>query len=145
MDDLNALARTGWAEDRSGGGVGMADVMCVVRNRVLIARAFVKEHGHPHPLFGDGTYASACQMPWQFSCWNKNDPNLPKLLDVTEERDPWFAAAMGIAFNVIAGSVTDPTRGATHYKANSLPWPEAWGEPVPPLLNEGGQSYYIIA
>ena len=53
----------------------MQDVASVIMNRCAIAKAYLAKHDKPHPLFGDGSPSSACLAPYQFSCWNPNDPN----------------------------------------------------------------------
>lgn len=138
------LARTMYGEDRGDGAAGMDAVGCVVRNRVTAAKAYIAKHGKPHPLFGDGTYASACLVPFQFSCWLRNDPNRPKIVAVTAESDPVFAEALELAAEIIAGLITDPTNGATSYKETSLPWPRSWGAVQPALAVIGRQTYYRL-
>jgi len=138
------LARTMYGEDRGDGAPGMDAVGCVIRNRVRIAAAFIKAHGRPHPLYGDGSYASACLVPWQFSSWNAGDPNRAKIIAVTAETDPIFAEALDLAAEIIAGQIADPTNGATSYKESSLPWPASWGTEVPARAVIGHQSYYCL-
>ena len=62
--------------------------------------------------------------PWQFSCFNANDPNRAKLLNA-EKADPisWERADT-VADLFEAGLTTDPTNGATHYVTTSL-----WSRP----------------
>lgn len=118
--DLDAGARTVWAEARGEGFVGMCAVASVLANRTRIAKAYVGKHGRPHPLFGDGTLRSAAtwrvrpDAKHQFSCWNEDDPNLPKLkaVDTTDEAFRWALYAM---LGVTLGHIIDPTREATHY------------------------------
>ena len=143
--DQDTLARTIWGEARGEALPGMQAVAAVVMNRCAVAVRYVADHaGRQHPLYGDGTAASCCKMPWQFSCWNSNDPNRAKLLAVTAD-DPQFVDACQIAADAIAGTLADPTGGATSYKTNALPWPSAWGPEVAPLAVIGDQSFYNLA
>jgi hypothetical protein len=139
------LARTIWGEARGDGVAGMRAVASVLMNRCTIATAYVAEHGRPHPLYGDGTPASACLAPWQISSWNAKDPNRQKMIAVSAESDPVFAQAIDIAAEAIARTLQDPTDGATSYKTTALPWPTEWGPEVPPLAVIGHQSFYQLA
>jgi N-acetylmuramoyl-L-alanine amidase len=136
--DVDVTARTAWAEARGDDdpatpdiGEGMEAVTCVVVNRAALAALWVWRHEYPHPLYADGTLAGACQQAWQFSCWNPNDPNRPKLLAVTAEVDHHFALALAIAERAVDGTLVDVTHRATHYHTIrppdlSKPWPPEW-------------------
>lgn len=103
MNDAEILARTIWGEARGEGLAGMEAVAAVILNRVAAGR------------FGDGVYG-VCRRPRQFSCWNDGDPNLAKLLAVTDA-DARFALAVHIARRALGGALADRTGGATHYHA----------------------------
>ncbi|VVO24210.1 hypothetical protein PS723_04459 [Pseudomonas fluorescens] len=60
------LARTLWGEARGEGLAGQIAVAWTIRNRV--------NDGKAKSWWGEG-YAGVCLKAWQFSCWNKNDPN----------------------------------------------------------------------
>jgi N-acetylmuramoyl-L-alanine amidase len=68
--DIDVVARTLYGEARGEGKQGMIAVACVIVTRAMIAAEYVDANGKPHPLFGDGSLASACQAPLQFSCWD---------------------------------------------------------------------------
>uniref|UniRef100_A0A6M3XNP8 Putative cell wall hydrolase n=1 Tax=viral metagenome TaxID=1070528 RepID=A0A6M3XNP8_9ZZZZ len=54
--------------------------------------------------------------PFQFSCWNLNDPNLGAIMGIL----PFnlvFAECLDIAYGVYFGKLHDPTGGATNYYA----------------------------
>ncbi|AZD06253.1 Cell wall hydrolase [Pseudomonas chlororaphis] len=68
--DRDLLARTLWGEARGEGLAGQIAVAWTIRNRV--------NDGKAKSWWGEG-YAGVCQAPYQFSCWNKNDPNYPFL------------------------------------------------------------------
>jgi cell wall hydrolase len=109
---LDVLARTVWGEARGEGRPGMEAVACVIRNRAL------------HPRWWGDDIPSVCRHPWQFSCWNANDPNLPKLRTV-DASDPTFAQALTVARAAATGQLLDPTGGADSYYAEGIPAP-AW-------------------
>jgi spore germination cell wall hydrolase CwlJ-like protein len=127
--DIDTLARTIWAEDRSGGAAGMTAVAWVIMNRIN------------KPGWWGDDIQSVCHKPWQFSCWNANDPNLPKLKAVTAA-DPMFALALIVAQNVAMGVATDPTNGATSYYAKSMTTPPNWAEDKTPLADIGNQLFF---
>lgn len=114
-DDVDIFARTVYGEARGEGYRGMQAVANVVFNRVALS------DNHKH--FGDGSFASACQAPWQFSCWNTNDPNRQIILDLPDG-DPLFSQAIQIASDAVNGILTDITEGATYYYAQGSPEPE---------------------
>ena len=91
--------------------VGMQEVACVVRNRV-----------QAHKWWGD-TERTVCLYPWQFSCWNENDPNRAKLLTWAEDAADYLQA-LDIATQAMMDVPEDLTGGATHY-FNHLTIPQA--------------------
>ena len=127
------LARTMWAEAR-GLGESLDAVAHVVLNRVDC-----------HNYFGNSV-VGVCTKPWQFSCWNRNDPNLPKLLKV-DSRDARFAQALAIATGLLAADPgqrvrDDPTVGATHYYAWRLVPPPKWARGLAPCVRLGGHDFF---
>ncbi len=121
-DDLvvDTLARTLWGEARGEGPQGMEAVANVVLNRAAVAQA---KGGY----WWGNDIISVCQKPYQFSCWNRSDPNYRQLQAVTE-KDLHFATAMRIARRAVAGTLADITGGATHYHAKSITPDWARGE-----------------
>lgn len=102
MTDEETVARTVWGEARGEPFNGKIAIAWVIRNRAAKGG-----------WWGD-TYQTVCLKPWQFSCWNANDPNREKLLAVTDA-DAMYRDSLEAARLVIAGKVDDPTGGATHY------------------------------
>lgn len=103
------LAATMWGEARGEGAEGMGYVGHVIMNRV-------RAH------FRGTSVSDVVLYPRQFSCWNSEDPNAPKLniayLEQTQgaERETW-EAAKELANQIIRGT-TDYTNGATFYHAD---------------------------
>lgn len=128
---IDTLARTIWGEARGQGVAGMIAVANVVMNRVA------------KPGWWGRDVPSVCLKKYQFSCWNQGDPNLKKLLTVTEA-DPQFDQAVAIATKAVAGELADTTNHATSYKESALPWPADWGRPVDPVAVIGQHSFYIL-
>jgi len=113
MDLVETYAKTIWGEARGCGQVGMSHVASVILNRAT------------HPRWWGTDIVKVCTAPWQFSCWNENDPNLRKMNAVTIA-DPQFAVATRIAEQAIAGNLLDETGGADSYYARSMSKPPSW-------------------
>ena len=106
--DRDILARTLWGEARGESLAGQIAVAWTIRNRV--------NDGKEKSWWGEG-YAGVCQKPYQFSCWNRNDPNFAYLSGAKPIPFREFAQAQIAADQVMACKVPDPTGGATHYYA----------------------------
>ncbi len=103
----------------------MSAVAAVVLNRVR------------RKTYWGKSITEVCQKPWQFSCWNRNDPNLPQLQRVTATNRS-FALALTIASQAAqqladetrgathSQQLADETRGATHYYSRSLRRAPGW-------------------
>ena len=113
------LARTLWGEARGEGLAGQIAVGWTIRNRTFDGKA--------KSWWGEG-YAGVCLKAWQFSCWNKNDPNYAYLSGAKPIPAAQYAQALKAADQVMAGTVTDPTGGATHYYAMTMPKPPTWAK-----------------
>jgi len=122
---VDILARTIWGEARGEGPDGMAAVACVVMNRLAVAAA------DSQPYWWGATVVQICQKPFQFSCWNADDPNRDKLLAVTDA-DPQFRQALDIATTAVTGGLPDSTNEATHYVVAGVN--PAWLREEPPPL-----------
>lgn len=110
--ELDTLARTLWGEARGEGSGGMQAVACVILNRAAHAK---KMGGY----WWGNTILDICHKPFQFSCWNKEDPNYRKLLSV-DEGDVYFVTARRVATRGVLGFLKDTTQGATHYHARGI-------------------------
>lgn len=129
------LARTLWGEARGEGTAGMQAVAAVILNRVAVARA------RGGAWWGNDVI-SVCQKPWQFSCWNRSDPNMRKVMAVCAD-DVYFRNAMAVARSALAGVLPDPTGGATHYHAVGTS-PD-WARTASPTAVIGRHVFYRIA
>jgi len=132
MEDL--LARAIYGEARGEGEPGMLAVAHVILNRAA------------HPGWWGRTPTEVILKPWQFSCFNQNDPNLPLILDLDfDAPEPQFVPCIEVAEAVLAGSTSDPTLGATAYYA---PGPKqrtpAWATPANFAVKIGHQLFYRV-
>jgi spore germination cell wall hydrolase CwlJ-like protein len=133
--EVDVLARTLWGEARGEGSVGMQAVANVVLNRVKVAQ----ERGGAS--WWDGNIIQVCQKPYQFSCWNRSDPNFPKLQAV-DERDLYYATAVRIARRAVSSVLEDVSKGATHYHAAGIaPY---WIKGEKPVTVIGRHIFYRI-
>jgi len=130
--DRDILARTLWGEARGEGTAGQIAVAWTIRNRAF--------DGKEKSWWGE-SYAGVCQKPYQFSCWNKTDPNDQFLIDVKEIPFRELAQCLIAADQVIDGKVPDPTGGATHYYATSIKAP-AWAAKAKQTLKLGGHVFF---
>jgi len=113
---VETLARTIYGEARGESVRGKEAVAAVIVNRFNRAR---ERGGY---WWGD-TLEGVCRKPWQFSCWNENDPNRAKVETVTP-KNRVFQTCIRIARRAAAGALDDPTNNATHYHAKKInpPW-----------------------
>lgn len=132
MSDIDTLARTIFGEARGEPYIGKVAVANVIINRAAIGT------GHPH--FGDGTIASACLVPWQFSCWNANDPNREVILAATDS-DPIYADCLDIATTACAKQLDDVTGKATFYYAKNSLTPD-WAIDKIPCASIGNHLFF---
>ena len=130
--EVDTLARTIWGEARGEGSIGMQAVAAVILNRVEYSE------GRAGFWWGNDIIA-VCQKPYQFSCWNKNDANYKKLLEI-DTSDIHFATAIRIARRALAGVMDDPTGHATHYHVQGI-MPH-WAEDEKPTAAIGRHLFY---
>ena len=128
MTDIDILARTIVGEARGEGDIGMQGVANVVLNRTNIGG-----------WWGD-TITTVCQKPYQFSCWNENDPNRA-IIEALDDTKSIFRDALAIAGKVISGELPDITNGATHYFAKGIPLPD-WAQGKTPCATIGHHIFY---
>jgi spore germination cell wall hydrolase CwlJ-like protein len=124
---VDVLARTLWGEARGEPVRGIEAVAAVVANRVRKGGWWGRD------------VISVCRKPSQFSCWNPADPNRAKLERV-DESDRVFRICVRIARRAIAGSVVDPTAGATHYHVRGCV--PAWAHGREPSAEIGNHLFY---
>jgi N-acetylmuramoyl-L-alanine amidase len=132
--DIDVLARTIWGEARGETLAGQEAVANVIMNRVAVA----KQRGQ---MWWGNTIRDVCRKPYQFSCWNHNDPNYIKLTQVTEQ-DRIFAQCLRMARRAVHGALADRTQGATHYHGDYI-MPD-WARGQNPTIIIGRHVFYRI-
>lgn len=112
QESTDILARTIYGEARGESISGMEAIASVVLNRV----AFSKRKKR---YWWGNNVKEVCLCPWQFSCWNKNDPNA-KLIKEVSDTDITFCICKRIALRAVSGLLDDYTGCATHYHVKKL-------------------------
>ncbi|HPQ50310.1 MAG TPA: cell wall hydrolase [Alphaproteobacteria bacterium] len=133
--ELDTLARTIWGEARGEGVAGMEAVAMVILNRVAVAQ----RHGG---YWWGNSVIDVCRKAYQFSCWNKQDPNLPRLLSVGKD-NLYFVTATRVAQRALLGFLKDQTKGATHYHERSIS--PKWAVGQHPCAVIGRHLFYKLA
>ena len=131
QDPLILLAMLIWGEARGENAEGKLAVGWVVRNRTAL-----------QPRFGIG-WKGVILKPWQFSCFNENDPNRVKLLTpIQHEGLAVWSACVAAASVAFAGDGHDPSNGGLVYFSKPITAPPpAWGN-VRPTAQIGGLHFY---
>ena len=119
--DRLTWARTVWGEARGESPSGQVAVAYVPWNRAHISGQTIGEE---------------CLKPFQFSCWNANDPNRVKMLALTLDDLPYFIALIGL----IMDGEPDPSHGATFYHVVGLTPP--WSHGRTPCASIGHHVFY---
>ena len=131
---VDVLARTIYGEARGQSKEGLKAVANVVINRVKIAE---KRNSY----WWGNNIIQVCQKPYQFSCWNRTDPNLKIITNVTTNNKT-FAQCVHIASLAAEGDLKDNTKGATHYHAHYVsPY---WAKDVIPVKTIGDHIFYKL-
>ena len=132
--EIDTLARTMWGEARGQGESGLQAVANVVMNRVAEARKRRK-------YWWGNDVIGVCQKPFQFSCWNIDDPNRPKAIAV-DKKNRDFCLCLKIAEKALSGKLPDVTNGATHYHTKAIsPY---WARGESPCAVIGDHVFYRI-
>ncbi len=118
-EHLTTMAQTVSGEARGQDFYTQVGVASVIMNRVR------------KPSWWGIDIQTVCRKPYQFSCWNKNDPNraiILKLgLDDKVFRTAYAACLIAINNIRLPGKYeSDPTFGATHYHDTSITKPPAF-------------------
>ena len=121
------MARTLWGEARGEGKDGQIAVAHVIKNRAEKKTWYGK------------TIMDVCLKKWQFSCWNKNDPNRKKILALSLDD---LKDQIEVAAGVIGGQYIDTTEGSTHYYSKSMPKPPKWAVGKEPVVVMGNHYFF---
>jgi N-acetylmuramoyl-L-alanine amidase len=126
--DLDILSRTIYGEARGEPAEGKAAVGRVIINRWQSGKWFAGK-----------TIAETCLKPWQFSCWNANDPNRAKLLAVSKDK-PSMRNCIRAAEAAEKGDGPEWLVGCTHYHTAAVK--PKWADGQEPAGQIGAHLFY---
>jgi spore germination cell wall hydrolase CwlJ-like protein len=127
FEDFEMLVRTVWAEARGEPRLGQIGVA-----KVIMSRAADENNRWPKSV------AEVCTQPWQFSCWNENDPNREKLLRIDLDNKLVRVVAKTC---LEAVDSDDPTHGANHYFADYIAQP-SWADQMQKTATIGRHLFF---
>jgi hypothetical protein len=129
--DREILIKTVWGEARGEPTNGKMAVAFVIINRTIKSQ-------------WPNTIESVCLQPWQFSCWNDNDPNRGRVNNLNvESSEPVIAEVRRCVELVLQGLVTDNTNGADHYYADWIAVPH-WAKGKTPSAVIGRHRFFNL-
>ena len=139
LEEIDILARTiyggarGEYGRRDGGIAALSAVRNVVMNRLKAKTWYGK------------TITEICHKPFQFSCWNPQDPNRVLLMSSQIEQDRLFHLCHQVAESVATSQWPDLTHGSDHYYALTMSKPPAWSQQKKPKIQLGQHIFFKLA
>lgn len=136
--DIEILARTIYGEARGEyfrNDGGISSLVCV-------ANVIVNRSKNPK-RYGE-SIAKICKHPYQFSCWNRNDPNCVIVSKIQRGEDNIFDLCFDVAQKVLEGQWPDLTEGANHYHASWMKTYPAWSIDRVPTKRMGQHLFYKL-
>lgn len=128
--DIVISALTCWGEARGEPADGKIAVLQVIKNRA--------EKNNTYP-------AVECLKPYQFSCWNKNDPNYPKLQAFLKDMSKFDPFYLNLAKRVLNGDLAFPALANCYwYMTKSLydsPKRPKWADKLKVLATIGNHVF----
>jgi spore germination cell wall hydrolase CwlJ-like protein len=129
LTDIGILARTIMGEARGEPFDGKVAV-----GRTIVNRWRSKK------WFAGATIAETAQMTWQYSCWNRNDPNRARILDAAFD-EAGLRECMRAALDAIDGKGAEWLKDCTHYYADHIRTPN-WAEGRTPAGQIGNHIFF---
>ncbi|MDR2458776.1 MAG: cell wall hydrolase [Holosporales bacterium] len=133
--DIEIMAKTIYGEARgeyrlpNGGTNSLIAIGNVVMNRA-------KRSGE--------SIAIECLKPYQFSCWNKNDPNRAVINNIPLS-DTVYEKCFITAGQLLCGDLQDDiTNGATHYYSARMRSPPYWTVNKQPVAMIGNHIFFNL-
>lgn len=140
LDDLDVMALTVWAEARGEGIKGQSAVAWVIRNRWENPRWWSRDRD----AIPDDTIAAVCKDPFQFSCWNPNDPNRARLDDPKILLEGHVKNIRLICEKVLRSEIPDPTDRSDHYCTTKIARYTNWARGRKPVAIIGNHSFFRL-
>jgi spore germination cell wall hydrolase CwlJ-like protein len=123
--DTDTLARTIYGESRPSDIDDAEAIASVIFNRVAYRN-------------WPNTVHDVCMQPWQFSCWNKHDPNRNRILNAS---GTWWLKCQDIAARAMIHSIVDKTQVSTHYHTHAMGKP-SWAKGKTPVYSTKAHAFY---
>ena len=123
-EHIDTLARTLYGEAKANDVQDAIAIACVVMNRVAL------------PNWPDDVEA-VCIQPYQFSCWNTNDPNRARIFKASGS---WFNKCVEIAMQAVNHQLNDPTHCSTHYHTPAVK--PSWSRGKKPVYRTAGHLFF---
>ena len=135
FDDLETMARTVFGEARGEPAAGQLAVAWVILNR-----------WRSGTWFAGKTIAETCRKHspkgiHQFSCWNEGDPTRARM-ESAGWNEPALRRAADATLAALSGLAPDPTKGAAHYHADTIPAP-VWARGKTPSAVIGRHRFFV--
>lgn len=134
MTELEIFAKTLFGEARGETLSGIEAVANVILNRVRHAEKIGS-------YWWGKTIEEVCLKPFQFSCWNKNDPNHALLMEDLKD-NKIYQICERVAKRAIKGFLPDNTKGATHYHTTAVN--PSWARCAVPCAEVGHHLFYAL-
>ena len=131
FSQVDILARTLYGEARGEGLIGIEAVANVIMNRVALSKQYT--------LWWGKSIEEVCLKPFQFSCWTPSDNNFYKLIRVSSDDDV-FRMCLRVAQRAVSGTLSDITKGATHYHRKDVS--PAWARRLIPVFEYKNHLFY---
>lgn len=126
--DLEIAAKTIFGEARGESYEGKVAVAHVLLNRYR--NPMGPDRGKP--------LAQVCLRPFQFSCWNSNDPNLEVIRSITTSNRVFRECIK--AFIDATLNHEDPTKGSRHYHTRQVA--PRWSRGLKPVFTAGNHLFF---
>jgi N-acetylmuramoyl-L-alanine amidase len=137
--DLDVLTKTMYGEAR--GEYQKLDVG--VKGLIAVGNVVINRWRTPNH-FGKTIYET-CLEPYQFSCWNQNDPNFQIISRGNLDHCRIFRLCKDWAERMLQEEgIPDLTFGANHYYASSMEKLPKWAVGQQPTLTLGGHIFYKL-
>lgn len=139
--DLQTMVLTVLAEARGESQLGQKAVAWVIKNRWMNPGWWSRNPGDGIP---DDTIAAVCRDPFQFSCWNRNDPNFGKMAEL--KLSSQYDAIERMCRDVLEAESEDddPTFGCDHYCVKTIAEQTSWAKGRKPMMRIGNHWFYKI-
>lgn len=147
LPDLDVMALTVRAEAGGESELGQKAIAWVIRNRFEDTNPkhswWKKDRNDGIP---DNTIKAVCLDPWQFSCWNENDPTYKRNINPSTLLLPQVQRIKQICKDVLESKTLDddPTNGANHYCTNAVAQQTEWARNKKPLVIIGNHRFFRL-